>query len=115
MMNTKNGKSQSQSHPDVPSTLGARLLQQRLRRKKNQLTVADDLHVTTSAVSLWEQDKRRPTLEMLKRLAEYYGVTVYYLEHGAEMSNDNYIDLTPLSLFQRRIVKDIVREFSRSN
>lgn len=51
----------------------------RLNKNLSQETVADDLKISQSALSLYERGKREPDQAMLVRLANYYGVTTDYL------------------------------------
>lgn len=49
-----------------------------LREQKgvNQNKMADALGISQSAVGNWEQNHRKPDIEMIVRLAEYFGVTL---------------------------------------
>ncbi|EAG5608868.1 XRE family transcriptional regulator, partial [Listeria monocytogenes] len=51
-----------------------------LRENKNltQQKVADDLNIKRENLSNYERNKREPDYEMLKKLAEYYGVSRSY-------------------------------------
>lgn len=52
-----------------------------LRREKNitQEEFAKALKVTKGAVAMWETDKRTPDVDMLKKIADYFHVSVDYL------------------------------------
>ncbi|MEY6587911.1 helix-turn-helix domain-containing protein, partial [Listeria monocytogenes] len=52
-----------------------------LRENKNltQQKVADDLNIKRENLSNYERNKREPDYEMLKKLAEYYGVSRSYI------------------------------------
>ena len=63
-----------------PVSLGALLLAARSARAENQQTVADaaaglELGIDDSALSLWERDRRMPSLRQLAWLLDYYGAT----------------------------------------
>lgn len=61
----------------VPSTaLGARLRDLRMRRKWTQTQVAAALGTGANRVSDWETGRFEPTLAVLQRFAEIYGMTV---------------------------------------
>ena len=49
-----------------------------LRRKRqvSQEDLAETMSVTVQAVSKWETGNANPDLELLPRLAEYFGVTI---------------------------------------
>lgn len=61
------------------TTVGERVKQ--LRKEKHITTVqlAQDIGVTSNAVSQWENDKRRPNFEMMCKLADYFKVDMDYL------------------------------------
>lgn len=52
-----------------------------LRRKKGllQRDVADTLHIHRSTYSYYERGKTNPPLDILIKLADYFGVTTDYL------------------------------------
>lgn len=61
-------------------SIGARLAELRLRKGKSLQDVADAVQV--SKTHIWQMEKGRsenPSLELLKKLAEYFGVTIEYL------------------------------------
>ena len=60
------------------------ILQQRLiglRQKEDllQRDVADQLHIDRSTYSYYERGKTNPPLDILIKLADYFGVTTDYL------------------------------------
>lgn len=61
--------------------IGCRLVG--LRGKKPQIEVAEDLKISVSALSMYEQGQRIPRDEVKKRIAKYYGVsleTLFYAD-----------------------------------
>jgi transcriptional regulator with XRE-family HTH domain len=42
-------------------------------------TVAKEIGISSGAITFWKKDERRPTPRMLKKIADYFGVTVNYL------------------------------------
>ena len=51
-------------------------------RKQHHLTqseLAKALQVAESAVSMWERGRRRPDMEMMERIADYFKVDMNYL------------------------------------
>ena len=56
----------------------------RKQRKLSQLKVAMDLSISREALSYYENGKRNPDVEMLKKLSEYFGVSIDYLINGEE-------------------------------
>lgn len=61
-----------------------------LRTEKGikQEQLAEQLHVTRQAVSGWETGKTQPDIEMLTKMAEYFGVSVEQLIYGKEYSKE---------------------------
>ena len=60
-----------------------------IRKKKNlnQLKVAMDLSISREALSHYENGKRSPDIQMLKRLSEYFGVSIDFLVNGREYND----------------------------
>ena len=56
----------------------------RRQRKLNQLKVANDLNISREALSHYENGKRNPDLEMLRRLSRYFNVSIDFLITGKE-------------------------------
>ncbi len=50
----------------------------------NQLKVAMDLNISREALSHYENGKREPSLAMLRKMSEYYNVSIDYLITGHE-------------------------------
>lgn len=74
------------------------ILSERLRglRKLHKLTqkdVADFLNITESGYGYYEQGRREPSVETLRRIAYKYGVTVSYLTGQEDNTPDNYSSL----------------------
>ena len=53
-------------------------------RKLNQLKVAMDLNISREALSHYENGKRSPDVDMLRRLSQYFGVSIDFLVNGEE-------------------------------
>lgn len=60
----------------------------RKRKHLSQLRVAMDLSISREALSYYENGKRSPDIDMLIRLAQYFGVTVDYLIYGENHTED---------------------------
>ena len=56
----------------------------RKERNLNQLKVAMDLDISREALSHYENGKRDPGINMLKRLSEYFNVSIDFLITGEE-------------------------------
>lgn len=58
----------------------------RKQRNLNQLKVAMDLHISREALSHYENGKREPSIEMLRKLSAYFNVSIDYLINGEEFT-----------------------------
>ena len=72
----------------------ARIVAIRKQHKLTQETLAMLLGVTRSAVSLWEIDKRVPDIEMLKKIATTFHVSVDWLLGRVDSPDDSLIPVT---------------------
>lgn len=59
--------------------LRKRILELRVACGYTQVTLAKKLGVSKQAISNWENDNIQPSIEMLVRLADTFGVTTDYL------------------------------------
>lgn len=66
----------------------------RLAHNMTQVELANKLNITKQAVSNWENDNIQPSIDMLIKLADLFGVTTDYLL-GRDMTN--YINAQGLS------------------
>lgn len=62
----------------------------RKQRKLNQLKVALDLNISREALSHYENGKRSPDIQMLRRLSEYFNVSIDFLINGKEFTPKVY-------------------------
>lgn len=58
----------------------------RKKRKYSQLKVAMDLNISREALSHYENGKRSPDIEMLRKLSNYFHVSIDFLVNGKEFS-----------------------------
>lgn len=59
--------------------IGKKLRDLRSKSGKDQRTVAKEIGINVSVLSLYENEKRAPDIENLKKLSDYYNVTSDYL------------------------------------
>ena len=59
--------------------LGEQIKKLRCQKGFTQQQLADYLHISPSAVGMWEKNRNEPDIETLKKLADFFGVTVDYL------------------------------------
>ena len=67
--------------PDV-GLIGLKLV--RKQRKYSQLKVALDLNISREALSHYENGKRSPDIQMLRKMSEYFKVSIDFLINGKE-------------------------------
>lgn len=85
-----------------------------LRKLRNlsQVELAERLHVSKQCVSNWENDNIMPSVEMLVRIANYFGVSTDYL---LGLPSQNTICAEGLTPEQAEHVKILVNDLKRSN
>lgn len=72
-----------------------RIKKLRLEKKISQQKLADEIGVTRQAISLFEKGERDPKLETWIKLADYFGVSVSYLQGISEyksFSNEDIVE-----------------------
>ena len=84
----------------------------RTARSINQVEFAKALGVTKQCVSNWENDNVVPSIEMLVKIADYFGVTTDYLLGRSERP---CIDVSGLSEEQMGHVALIISDFEKLN
>lgn len=68
--------------------IGERISQLRKSRSMSQFQLAKTLNIATSTLGMYETNRRKPNMEMLEKLADFFGVSVDYLL-GRPEKNDN--------------------------
>lgn len=64
--------------------IGKRLRALRKTKGLTQQGMAQILNITTSAVGMYEQDRRHPNYRVLMAYREFFGVTIDYIIVGNE-------------------------------
>lgn len=57
----------------------------RRNRKMTQESLAKDIHVSAGTIAMWETKKRQPDIETLKKLAQYFNVSLDDLIGNTEL------------------------------
>ncbi len=73
--------------------LNFRIKQLRTSQNLTQVELARSLSVTKQAVSNWENDNIQPSIEMLIKIADFFGVSTDYL---LGRDNKQYIEVSGL-------------------
>lgn len=72
--------------------VGDKIAELRNRRGLSQYQLAKMLNVATSTLGMYETNKRKPNVEMLEQIAEFFNVSTDYLL-GRKAPDNNDIDL----------------------
>ena len=67
---------------DNTGLLGLKLI--RKQKKYSQLKVAMDLSISREALSYYENGKRNPDLQMLRKMSKYFNVSIDYIVNGED-------------------------------
>ncbi|MGY0289038.1 helix-turn-helix domain-containing protein [Limosilactobacillus fermentum] len=73
--------------------IGERIAQLRKSRSMSQFQLAKTLNIATSTLGMYETNKRKPNMEMLEKLADFFGVSVDFLLGRPEKDDLNTADL----------------------
>lgn len=93
--------------------LGEQIKALRLARNISQVALANHLGVTKQSVSNWENNNILPSLDMLKKIAQYFSCTTDYL---LELDNDKlYIETTNLTIEQIAHIQLLVEDLKELN
>ena len=92
--------------------IGDRIKQLRTDAKMTQPELAAKLEVTRSAVATYENNTRQPSFHILVRLAEIFHVSTDYLLLG---NKDDSLDVSGLSIDQKMIISNLIKNFKETN
>lgn len=92
--------------------IGDRIKQLRTEAKMTQPELASRLSITRSTIAAYENNTRQPSFQVLIRLAEIFHVTTDYLLIG---NNNDLLDISGLSMEQRMIIVNLVKNFQETN
>lgn len=98
--------------------LGARIAALRKAAGMNQAQLAQRLKISASAVGMYEQGRREPSVDTLAALAEVFGVSIDYLVTGKAASEPeeralNELLLSRVAATDTRLEGRANRPFSR--
>lgn len=87
--------------------LSEKIKELRKAKRVSQVEMASALGLTKQCVSNWENDNIQPSIEMLVKIADYFGVTTDYLLCRSETDIINVEGLTPVEISH---IRDIVAD-----
>ncbi len=83
----------------------------RRSRELNQVQLARKLGVGKQSISNWENDNIMPSVEMLERAADFFGVTTdYLLGRNEDAGGGDMLDVTGLSREEIEHIRQLVRD-----
>ena len=85
--------------------LSEKIKELRKAKRVSQVEMASALGLTKQCVSNWENDNIQPSVEMLVKIADYFGVTTDYLLCRKETDVISVEGLTPVEISH---IRDIV-------
>lgn len=91
---------------------GENLKQLRKSRSMTQEEFGSHVGISKAVISKYETGIGFPSLDILKSIAEYYGVTTDYLLGASE---NKTVNLTGLTDSQIEVVHRVITEFQRAN
>lgn len=92
--------------------LSERLKQLRLEKDLRQDQLAKLIHVEKSSISMYENDVRQPSYEVLLRYADIFGVSVDYL---LGRTTDRSLDLSGLTAADIALITKLVDSMAAKN
>ncbi len=92
--------------------IGDRIKQLRTDAKMTQPELAAKLEVARSAVATYENNTRQPSFHILVRIAEIFHVSTDYLLLG---SRDDSLDVSGLTIEQKAILVNLIKNFKETN
>lgn len=92
-------------------TLNENIKEMRTQRGLNQVEFAKKMCVTKQCVSNWENDNVLPSIEMLIKIADFFGVTTDYLLGRTIKQELNVDELTEEEVMHiRLLIEDLKRK-----
>ncbi|MDO4363220.1 MAG: helix-turn-helix transcriptional regulator [Clostridia bacterium] len=77
---------------------------------KSQVEIANELSVTKQTVSNWENNNIQPSVDMLVKIADYFGVSTDYL---LERNEKNTLSVEGLSLTEIAHIEQIIKDLAQ--
>lgn len=92
---------------------GERIIELRKARHLTQVELAQQLHVTKQSVSNWENDNILPSIDMLRKIAQYFSCTSDYL---LELEDSRcLIEITGLNAEQLAHINALAHDLQKAN
>ena len=92
--------------------LGNVIKKLRTEYQVSQTQLANHLGISKQSVSNWENDNILPSIEMLVRISEYFGVSCDFL---LELDHRTLIEVTNITPAQRALIQQLIQAFQEAN
>lgn len=87
-------------------SFGHRLRKLRNEKKLKQEDLAKIINISKSSVGMYERNEREPSFEVIKRISDYFNVSIDYLING-ENSNDDSLFFFDMNGLTEQEIEDI--------
>ncbi|MDD6659439.1 MAG: helix-turn-helix transcriptional regulator [Eubacteriales bacterium] len=77
---------------------------------KSQVEIANELSVTKQTVSNWENNNIQPSVDMLVKIADYFGVSTDYL---LERNEKNTLCVDGLSMMEIAHIEQLIKDLAK--
>jgi len=94
------------------NNLGEQIKKLRIAKKMTLAVIAERLGVTTSAIASYENGSRKPSFDMLIKIARLFNVTI---DNLLGYTNKDFIEVTGLSITQREHIQSMVATYQKFN
>ena len=91
---------------------GNKLIELREQRGLSQEELADELRVSRQTISNWENDNIQPSVEMLVRIAKYFGTSTDYL---LDLDTQDRFSVSGLTEQQTAHIKLLIEDLKKAN
>lgn len=68
---------------------GERIKELRIRKKMTQQELGNKFNMTSTGISYWESGKAIPSMDVINKLSDFFGVTIDYLIGKNELDKNN--------------------------
>ena len=93
--------------------LGEQIRKLRMAKNLSQVQLAYQLGVTKQSISNWENNNILPSIDMLKRIAQFFTCSTDYL---LELdTRKGFIEISHLSLEQTAHIQQLIRDMEELN
>lgn len=89
---------------------GTKLKELRISHGLTQTQLAKELGVSKQCISNWENDNILPSIDMLVHISKYFCISCDYL---LELDDKITLDITDLTIEQRALMQQLLKQFKK--